>query len=123
MKYFLILTILFTTVEACQEEQVKGDAAIIIYTTGDTSIELREVRESRCPSDVTCVWEGNVAVDMIFKQGGAEEEFTLHSAQQSGPQEMDFNGLMVRLIDVLPYPVSTQSEPLLEDYEIVLEVR
>ena len=41
----------------------------------DTRITFRQVREdSRCPTDVTCVWEGDAKVEVVIAHAGAPDE-------------------------------------------------
>ena len=70
----------------------------------DLKITFYDIEDSRCPSDVTCVWEGNV-VTMI-----RISNFT-HSID--GPQEIgfvqkSFPPYLITIKDIQPYPVSSE---------------
>ncbi|HEX2614659.1 MAG TPA: hypothetical protein VHL10_04140, partial [Nitrososphaera sp.] len=70
--------------------------------------------DSRCPSDVTCIWEGQVSVlvDLTSASDGKSfGNFTLTirgSGSTDNSSAMTVNGYSLRLVDVQPYPVSTQ---------------
>ncbi len=74
-------------------------------------VEFLEIDDSRCPSDVTCVWEGRASV-------------TLHIYNQTQYQTMilttntlttyHVDSYEITLLDVLPYPISTKD--MTEDY-------
>lgn len=82
MKNFLVMASFFLMATQCEKE----DQDIIIYDFNGVTVLLIDVRDSRCPSDVTCVWEGNAEVDMTLMFDNKEEAFTLHTASQEGPQ-------------------------------------
>jgi hypothetical protein len=68
------------------------------------------VEDSRCPTDVVCVWEGNAAVGVGLTLGtGPTYPFTLNTTLEPGAVE--HGGWRVTLVDVLPAPVSTQPIP------------
>ncbi len=123
MKFLLIAFIFLGYFTTCKEEVGSKLDQIIVYSADGVDIVLDNVRDSRCPTDATCVWEGNVIVDMILLKADEQEPFTLHSAAQEGPQEMKVLDVNVKLIDIKPYPVSAQREYELSEYEVELEVQ
>ena len=71
----------------------------------DTGLMLRfdSVAESRCPTDVVCVWEGNAAVSFTFKSGNNETLFVLNT--HSGfRRDTLINGYRISLLDLKPLP-------------------
>ena len=93
-------------------------------TEDDISVNFFEVlSDSRCPSDVTCVWEGESSVKINFKVGETDTPLTLstHKLQGQGPQADTLGNYVIRLLEVSPYPESTQQIPN-EDYEIRLQI-
>jgi hypothetical protein len=80
-------------------------------------IELLGVAEdSRCPVDVTCVWEGDAAVELGLTAGsGPTHLHVLHTALE--PKAVDFNGVRVTLIGVAPEP--REGEPIPADPYVV----
>ena len=87
------------------------------------SIEFVEVVEdSRCPSDVTCIWEGRAKVLIAVAVDG--QDVGRHElALESGQPELavaSVGGYMIGIVTLDPYPKTTQDgEP---DYEVTLAV-
>ena len=41
-----------------------------LITFGDMGVKITKIIDSRCPSNVTCIWAGNVIVDYeVYKDG------------------------------------------------------
>jgi len=76
--------------------------------------------DSRCPTDVVCVWAGNAAVELrVSRDGSPEETIELNSTVE--PRSIEWNGVLLRLVEVRPEPISTQSiDP--GDYSVRVEV-
>lgn len=65
--------------------------------------------DSRCPKDVTCVWAGNAAVRIWVTNGRSSKTLTLNTARsQSLSNEVQYQGYKISLVDLSPYPRSTQ---------------
>ena len=64
--------------------------------------------DSRCPSDVTCVWAGNAAVRLDVSTNRSNgKSLTLNTAKVSSlATEADYRGYKVKLVDLSPYPRS-----------------
>ncbi|HWQ18798.1 MAG TPA: cupredoxin family copper-binding protein [Methanotrichaceae archaeon] len=80
--------------------------------------------DSRCPSDVACIWAGQatVLVDVI-KEGRDMGIFNLTSTTSSGGlAAKSFDGYSVRLDKIEPYPKSSQKIEL-SDYVATLVVQ
>ena len=96
------------------------DLAII---SGGPEISILNIEDSRCPSDVTCVWEGEVKISVyVVKDKNPLGNFTLTS--RAGDKNMatqTFDGYSIQVIEVNPYPVSTKQIPL-SDYVVTLVV-
>jgi hypothetical protein len=76
---------------------------------------VKVTEDSRCPSDVTCIWEGQVSILVGLasaSDGKSFGNFTLTSRGAGGAayelSAKAVNGYSLRLVDVHPYPVSTQ---------------
>lgn len=65
-----------------------------------TFVEL--VSESRCPTDVVCVWQGDAAVKLSGTTKAGLIESTIHTGVD--PRTMEVGGYQLRLLDVRPYP-------------------
>jgi hypothetical protein len=71
----------------------------------------RVVEDSRCPTNVTCVREGDAVVRVRLQGAGKEEAtLTLHT-HPSGPQESSFQKYRARLVRLLPVPRDTARVP------------
>jgi hypothetical protein len=73
--------------------------------------------DSRCPSDVTCFWQGTVTVRLAIRSNG---EVTQHEADVANDVAID--GYVVDVLDVLPArgPQSQQIAPA--DYRVTLKL-
>jgi hypothetical protein len=93
------------------------DTEISLYigesvTIKDHGIKLKFVDvldDSRCPSDVECVWEGTVSL-MINIQYNSQDlgNFILNS---SNLHKASFMGYYVKFKELEPYPISTEIIP------------
>lgn len=76
--------------------------------------------DSRCPKDVVCIWAGNVALAFGLEtaDGGTSDFEVTYEGQ---PATETVEGYAVTVMDVQPYPVSTQPiEP--EDYRVTVRI-
>jgi hypothetical protein len=83
---------------------------------------VRLVADSRCPTGVTCIREGDASVLVrVDRPGSAAADLTLHT---SGPGSRDgvVDDVLVTLIDVMPYPREDQT-PRPEEYRVTLLIR
>lgn len=73
------------------------------------TVSFRDVTEdSRCPTDVTCVWAGNGAVVLELTSGStAPYSITLNTGVV--PHSADYAGYRIQLDDLDPEPVSTSA--------------
>jgi len=89
----------------------------------DLSVTLTDVLDdSRCPSDVECVWMGNARVVLTLKKlpQGDPVQVELNT-NPSFPQKVEFENYEITLVDLKPYPVSTETiDP--RDYIAVLQI-
>ena len=87
---------------------------------GDLKIEFWNVTEdSRCPTDVQCVWEGRVKIEL--RLSGADKTETVQLSPISGEDTAQYGGLQIRLLEVNPAPVSTE-ELETSDYRVQIVV-
>ena len=83
---------------------------------------LGVAEDSRCPVDVTCVWEGDAAVEIGLTAGsGPTHLHVLHTAGVLEPKAVDFNGVRVTLVSIEPAPREGESIPE-EDYVVTLRL-
>ena len=78
------------------------------------SLRFESVNDSRCPTGLVCVWQGNASVQLYLKTQKGEYDFTLNSIGTSPhfEDEVIIEGFICRLIDVLPYPVFGEEQPV-----------
>jgi hypothetical protein len=78
----------------------------VTLDTVHASLRFLAVSEdSRCPSQVQCVWAGDGAVVLeIAPAAGDAAEDTLHTNPESGPRGIDLSGYDLTLLQLDPYP-------------------
>lgn len=64
--------------------------------------------DSRCPSDVVCVWQGDATAMFQVERAQQTETTVLHTA---GPTSAPVGDLVMELVDVKPVPRSNQPIP------------
>lgn len=78
-------------------------------------LTFREVRDdSRCPTDVTCVWEGDAVVVLRTVLEGSVAEARLHTAgdrDRDGARHVDVGPYRIHLLELEPAPVSEEPIP------------
>jgi hypothetical protein len=72
--------------------------------------------DSRCPSDVTCVWAGEVVVRLTVRKDGRTRQIGIKETQS-----LAVEGFAVTLLEVLP--IRASSQPIAPaDYRVTLKV-
>ena len=101
--------------------QLRYHESVVI--SGGPEISILDIQDSRCPSDVTCVWEGEVKISInVVNDHSPLGNFTLTSrAGDKSLSTQTVNDFTVQIIDVNPYPVSTKQISL-SDYVVTLIV-
>jgi hypothetical protein len=65
--------------------------------------------DSRCPSDVVCIWEGNAAVRFLFANADEETKFVLNThGGDNFRSDTIIDEYRIQLVNLKPYPVSTK---------------
>ncbi len=80
---------------------------------------VRVTRDSRCPTNVNCIWAGNAAVEIEARRPGATETIVLNTLD--GATEGVAGSNRIRLLSVMPVPVTTQPITA-SDYRVTLMV-
>ncbi|HTJ51641.1 MAG TPA: hypothetical protein VL443_19410 [Cyclobacteriaceae bacterium] len=96
-----------------QSIEVKSNSlARVAFFSGIQSIDIQvtSIGDSRCPSDVVCIWEGEANV--TFKINGIDQPVTLCTWNRSycnNPYEFTVDKVHYKLTlkDVIPYPTTT----------------
>ena len=86
-----------------QEAKVQG-SAIVIRFGGVTE-------DSRCPSDVQCVWAGDAVVRLSLSGAGSTDA-SLHTMLD--PKAVQYSGRTITLVGLKPVPRSGTKTPALE---------
>ncbi len=76
--------------------------------------------DSRCPQDVTCVWQGNAEV-VLGLTIGMGPTVALHLNTGLEPGAAEWSGMLVTLVELTPVPLAGVSIPK-TDYQVKLRV-
>lgn len=79
--------------------------------------KITEIVDSRCPSDVVCIWAGKADVKIEI-ESPVTGTFILNTYDNKIDTVGNYS---FALIDVLPYPVSTKTIKT-EDYKVTLKI-
>ncbi len=78
------------------------------------------LNDSRCPSGVVCVWEGDAEVGFSIENTDEIKLFRLHT-QANFQRDTTINGLKISLESLTPYPADG-SEIDQKDYSVEIKV-
>ncbi|MEN8115768.1 MAG: hypothetical protein ABFS16_02240 [Bacteroidota bacterium] len=78
---------------------------------------INKITDSRCPSDVWCVWQGEAVVEISVKK----PELKIIELSTYNNLMDTVGNYVFGLTDVSPYPVSTETISQ-EDYEVTLKI-
>ena len=85
-------------------------------------IKFVNMTDSRCPSDVTCIWQGQAKLLLNIKMNNKDfGNFTLISGNDKKLTSQTFDHYYVQLMKVEPYPISTKNIHL-SDYVVTLKL-
>ena len=81
------------------------------------NFSIVEINDSRCPSDVVCVWEGkaDVKINVISPVKGIITLSTYDHLTDT------IGNYSFKLVDISPYPVSTKTIKI-EEYNVTLKI-
>ena len=89
----------------------------------DADLTLFKIDDSRCPTQVECVWAGVATAYFLYEKNGQDTiklSTTDYEAVQTKTQ-VEHNGYRYRMIEVTPYPETPESiKP--EDYRVRIEI-
>lgn len=116
MLYLFSIILFFSCTEdpECVDEPIGEEITIQVFDTATYCNENLSItfnaypNESRCPSDVTCVWAGFVEVELLINAKGKESILKLSTEPNiSGiPVQANVGEYSIKLIDVMPYPAT-----------------
>lgn len=119
MKNFSLIFLLFITSFGFAQTEVAKTPQIVFkvglgttVTSDGIEIEFEEVLEdSRCPVDVQCVWAGQARVKV--KVSGTdlpEESLDLIVGKEGKDVLCEVDGFVLKVMNLAPYPDSTNEE-------------
>jgi hypothetical protein len=128
---FLLSLVLIVALAACRSTGAPGSHAASLnqeiqlapteqaaYEQQKLTVEfVRVVEDSRCPTDVTCVWAGEVKVQVATRLGSAEA--TQHEIKAG--EHATVGAFRVFVVNVQPGRLSTREIPQAE-YRVTLKV-
>ena len=95
-------------------EDIRLEGSVLRLSFGDV------LEDSRCPVDVTCVWEGNGKVVIGIAAGmGPTHSLTLNTSLE--PRSVVWNKIRVTLLELTPAPYAGVGIPP-EDYAVRLKL-
>ncbi len=93
-----------------------------LYTSvdGHYTLKITEIRDSRCPEGVQCVWQGEVTVKGEWTENNNKSSFEIHSVVND--QTKQPTGYTIKIVDAKPYPkYDSESKP--EDLVVTLLIQ
>jgi len=114
----LFIILLFSCESATAPDS--GNELVIRYgqtiVDRDISIKFQGVGEdSRCPTGVECVWEGNAEIFLQIASPDSTTVYYLNTTLE--PKVITHGDYQVELVQVSPYPIEGETISI-EDYEI-----
>ncbi len=95
-------------------EEVRVDGSVFSVAFGQV------LSDSRCPTDVTCVWAGNAEVEVGIR-AGMGPTLPLHLNTTLDPRSADGLGFRITLLELKPSPRAGKKIKA-EDYSVRLKV-
>jgi hypothetical protein len=96
---------------------------IIVLTGEDLRIKFVEVSEdSRCPKDVTCIWEGRVIVVVEISKDGSPQQLKLSQPGLTDEPAREIYKGYELTYEVEPYPEKVAMEIAADEYRLLLVV-
>jgi hypothetical protein len=129
MRYIAIPALVLVVLGAYLPHAFSDDTDKIRYTLGSSMgittsqgliIHLQNVTDSRCPSDVTCIWAGQVNATLVV-QGPTSKDTITVSMSPGKSSATPFDNYSIQLVDVKPYPKSGHYTQL-SDYIVTLDI-
>lgn len=86
---------------------------------GDLSIELKgPIEDSRCPSDVQCIWAGEVRTIVALSTARGSQVVSISSNKKA----VSFDGHTVAITAVLPSIRKQGQQPASNDYRVMFKI-
>ncbi len=93
------------------KEFVLGFGQTAVIKSEDLKVQFSDVlADSRCPSDVQCIWAGEVKVSLSIHKNDQKNLGIYEFTSQAGILAVqNIEGYSVKLVSVNPYPISTKT--------------
>jgi len=125
MKYLVIFLILIGTVGfsfALESKEITLDDPFMIkihqtLSVDNLALTFSKIEDSRCPSDVTCVWEGRASITFDIYDQKQHQTIMLTTGENTTSYVDSYK---INLIDILPYPASSKN--ISEEYVATISV-
>lgn len=134
----LILLVLLWTLIGCSSgssrpmEILLGDVFTLgqgqeaVIQSEDLHVRFDSVLEdSRCPTQVTCVWSGQARIAVAIWRSQEEPvtlEFNTNPAPAENRQTLTYSSYMIRLESLDPYPQSPEQSIEQSEYRVTLQI-
>lgn len=132
MKYFIVSLVLLLSAVTAAQETGQGSLYSSYLQEGDMlnfenrSIKFKEViSDSRCPQDVTCIWEGEALVSIeIYEDGSCIEEKVIVVASTNIPLKFNTGkrNFSIEHISLSPLP-SIKGGDISNEYKLRIMLR
>ncbi len=87
-----------------------GTPQVATFQPAKMRLEFLRVKgDSRCPSDVACVWAGSAAVELRVSSGKTQQTITLNTGME--PMSVKVMGYRLKLVGVEPGRGKQQAAP------------
>lgn len=109
---FLSLILMFTfgaffgiQAQTAQQASVRVGKEKKIARTNLKIKFVKLIEDSRCPTDVNCIWAGNAKIQIkLTGKRSASKTFEINTGM--APQTVTFEGYEIKLMDLTPKPAS-----------------
>lgn len=119
-KHLLILFLFVTAIGFSQDKPVEVPKILVKIALGETvtfkkaTVKfLKVVEDSRCPSDVNCIWEGQAIVLVEVAETGKEtQQLELRYGKRINKRILSSEGYSLKGMSLSPYPSSTNIDKM-----------
>jgi hypothetical protein len=79
----------------------------------DLAVTFAEVvGDSRCPTNVQCIWAGDAAIRIVIEEGSRKDDVTLHTHGGANfPNTAQSGRYQITLLDLVPAPGEQKPQP------------
>jgi hypothetical protein len=140
-KPWVVIVALVLTLAGCQSHAAQADPIeaglnqeFVLHGGQEVTISGADLRlrftdvleDSRCPTEVECVWTGQARITVDAAQGQVAptpKEFNTNPAPGQGKLTNEVGDYTVELKSLDPYPKTPDDSPAFTDYSATLLVR